>query len=36
VKRLLEIETPEERGMLRCMTTSDSHVAKVIDLLAEH
>jgi hypothetical protein len=34
VKRLLEIETPEERGMLRMMVYNDTHVARILDLLA--
>lgn len=34
VKRLLEIETPEERMALRMMVYDETHVAKAIDDLA--
>jgi hypothetical protein len=34
VRRLLEIETPEERGMLRMMVSNETHVARILDLLA--
>jgi hypothetical protein len=34
VKRLLEIETPEEREMLRMMVYNETHVARILDLLA--
>ena len=34
LRRLLEIETPEERQALRMMVYDETHVAKVIDSLA--